>query len=456
MMTFSDTQFIFRFLPVFLAVFYIAPAEYRRLILLVASLFFYALGDPVFFALLIVATLLNHVIGRDVARHNRSSLALIVTVDVLMLTIFKALGAFVSASLLPVGISFYTFKMISYQVDLYRGPVSPYPSPLDAITYFSMFPQIVSGPIMRYADYAHTSAWNLSALKSTEEHRRTRLSCLEDAAFYFCLGLGCKVLIADHLSYAWQAVGTIGYAHLSTPLAWLGVIIYSLNLYYDFWGYSLMAGAVGVAMGFPFIENFHHPYASGSVGEFYRRWHMTLGQWFRDYLFIPLGGSRVHPLRVMFNYIVVWLATALWHGFSLTFLVWGMSLCALILWEKYVVSHIPLLKDILGRIHVLLLVPLTWIPFALDTWPQVTGYFHRLFPFFNAPANVYAQDYVSILGQQWLYLLFGLLGLIPAVYRFLRANRRHPLVVLILLLIFWLSVYSLSNAGDNPFLYFRF
>ena len=456
MMTFSDLQFVFRFLPVFLAVYYIAPAVYRRLILLVASLFFYALGDTRFFGLLVIATLLNHVAGRAVIKQKPAALALIVTLDALMLAAFKVLGTFVSSSLLPVGISFYTFKMISYQADLYRGRISPAPSPADTATYFTMFPQIVSGPVMRYEDYMQNSAWDLSALQSTDEHRRSFLSRLEEGAFYFCLGLACKVLLADHLSYAWQAVGTIGYGHISTPLAWYGVVCYSLNLYYDFWGYSLMAAGVGVALGFPFIENFHHPYAAGSVTDFYRRWHMTLGQWFRDYLFIPLGGNRVHPARALFNYFLVWLTTALWHGISVTFLIWGGVLFLLIVWEKYVLARVPVLLRIFGRLHVWILVPLTWIPFALGEWSYLKGYFHRLFPFFDVPANVYALDYVSIMQDSLLYVIIGLIVLIPPVTDVLQKHRKNPLVVLFLLALFWMSVYSLSTADGNPFLYFRF
>ena len=456
MISFSDLQFIFRFLPVFLAVYYISPAEYRRLILLVASLFFYALGDTRFFVVLMVASIVNHLLGRDVRQHKRHALTLAVTLDLLLLLTFKALGATVSSSLLPVGISFYLFKMISYQADLFRGEIPSDPAPVDAVAYFSMFPQVVSGPIMRYHDFSRASFLFPADRTHPGEHRRSRLSFLEDGAFYFCLGLACKVLIADHLSYAWQAIGTIGYAYLSTPLAWLGVVIYSLNLYFDFWGYSLMAGGIGVAMGFPFIENFHHPYAAKSVSEFYRRWHMTLGKWFRDYVFIPMGGSRVHPVRVLFNLFSVWLLTALWHGFSLTFLIWGMSLFVLIAWEKFVLTHIPPLYRVLGRFHVLVLVPLTWIPFAVGNWSYMISYFQRLFPFSDVPANVYAQDYIPVLQQHWLFLLTGLCGLFPAVYRFLRNNRKHPVVVLFLLCVFWLSVYSLSNAGNNPFMYFRF
>ncbi|MBR0164093.1 MAG: MBOAT family protein [Lachnospiraceae bacterium] len=456
-MSFSDLSFIFRFLPLFLVTYYIAPAYLRRFVLLCASLLFYALGDAHYFALLIFLTIVNHLLGIQAAAHRRIFCALAVILDAELLIAFKLLGTALGASFLPVGISFYTFKMISYQVDLYRGKVSPRPTPLDTATYFTLFAQVTSGPIMRYPEYAASVLWHPSALMSAKDRRLFCLDRLEDGAFYFCTGLAFKVLIADHLAMCWRQIGTIGYAHLSTPLAWIGVLCYALNLYFDFWGFSLMASGLTCALGFSFIENFHHPYAAKGVADFYRRWHMTLGSWFRDYVYIPLGGSRKGAFFTIRNLLLVWIMTALWHGISVTFLIWGMVLFLLIVLEKYVTSRLPgILSSCLMRLHVWVLVPLSWIPFAMNSFDHLGGYMHRLFPFAHLPANVYAKDYVSVVQNYWPFLLAGLVFLIPAVYDTMEKKRRHPLTAIVLLAAFWCSVYSLAGTDANPFMYFRF
>ena len=455
-MAFSDLLFIFRFLPVFLLAYYFTPAFMRRFVLLCASFVFYAMGDRYFFLLLVVSTLVNHVLGKDVFQKKKGVFLTVVALDVLLLVAFKLLGAFVNTSLLPIGISFYTFKMISYQADLYRGKITEAPSALDTLTYFTLFPQIISGPIMRFSGMLDTGADADVYVDPFHLRPREYFLRLEEGAFYFIMGLSFKVLLADHFAMCWNAIGTIGYGHLSTPLAWIGVLCYSLNLYYDFWGYSLMAEGICVAIGLPFVENFRHPYAATGVADFYRRWHITLGAWFRDYVYIPLGGSKKGGGRTFFNLLVVWLLTALWHGLTVNFLIWGMALFVLIVWEKLVLSRVPFLHRLFGRIHVLVLVPLTWIVFALEKTSYLTAYFHRLFPFARLPANVYLRDYVPVLQNYSVYFIFGLVLLVPAVFHSLTASRRHPAIVLLLVALFWMSVYSLVGSSGNPFMYFRF
>ena len=455
-MAFSDLLFIFRFLPVFLLAYYFTPAVMRRFILLCASFVFYAMGDRYFLLLLAVSTLVNHVLGKDVFRKKKGVFAAVVLLDVSLLVAFKILGAYVDTSLLPVGISFYTFKMISYQADLFRGTVAEPPSLTDTATYFTLFPQIISGPIMRFSGMLDTGADADVYVDPFHLRAGEYLARLEEGAFYFILGLAFKVLLADHFAMCWNAIGTIGYGHLSTPLAWIGVLCYSLNLYYDFWGYSLMASGICVAIGFPFVENFRHPYAATGVADYYRRWHITLGAWFRDYVYIPLGGSKRGGGRTFLNLFVVWFLTALWHGLTLNFLIWGMALFVLIAWEKLVLSRVSFLHAILGRFHVLFLVPLTWIVFALEKPAYLSAYFHRLFPFARLPANVYVRDYVQILQNYSVYFLFGLVLLVPAVFHSIQKLRRHPVIVVMLLVLFWMSVYSLVASSGNPFMYFRF
>ena len=455
-MAFSDLLFIFRFLPVFFLVYYLAPAVTRRFILLCASFVFYAMGDRYFFLLLLVSTLVNHALGKDVFRKKKGVFAAVVLLDVLLLVAFKMLGAFVDTRFLPVGISFYTFKMISYQADLFRGVIKEPPSALDTATYFTLFPQIVSGPIMRFSGMLDTGADKDFYVDPFHLKAGEYLSRLEEGAFYFIMGLSFKVLLAYHFAMCWNAIGTIGYGHLSTPLAWIGVLCYSLNLYYDFWGYSLMASGICIAIGFPFVENFRHPYAATGVADYYRRWHITLGAWFRDYVYIPLGGSKKGALRTLVNLFAVWLLTALWHGLTLNFLIWGGVLFVLIVWEKLVLSHVPVLHKFFGRLHVLFFIPLTWIVFALDKTSYLTAYFHRLFPFAHLPANVYVRDYVQIMQNYSVFFIFGLVLLVPAVFHSLKTLRRHPVIVCMLVVLFWMSVYSLVGSSGNPFMYFRF
>ena len=324
MINFSDLTFIFRFLPVFLIVYYLTPIEFRMFTLLVGSLTFYAIGDLRLFPVLLGAVFVNFLFARAIHSGTRKKLllAFIVFVDAVMLIEFKALSQFVDSSLMPIGISFYTFKMISFQADVYLGKVKDKPKFIDTAAYFTMFPQVVSGPIMRFSDF--------------ERHRENRtileiFERIEDGLKFFTVGLGMKVLLADHLAMLWKDIGTIGYESISTPLAWLGAVTYSLELYMDFWGYSLMAAGVGVMLGFPFIVNFDHPYSSGTIAEFYRRWHATLGSWFRDYIYIPLGGSRKGNFRTILNLLVVWAITGFWHGITLNFILWGMVICFIII-----------------------------------------------------------------------------------------------------------------------------
>lgn len=267
-----------------------------------------------------------------------------------------------------------------------------------------------------------------------------------------------KVLLADHLAMLWKDIGTIGYESISTPLAWLGAVTYSLQLYFDFWGYSLMAAGIGVMLGFPFVTNFDQPYSSKGVAEFYRRWHVTLGSWFRDYIYFPMGGSRHGSLRTIFNLLIVWVITGFWHGVTLNFILWGVLLFVIIICERFFVfKSLPeVLGKIIGKINVLVLIPLTWVVFAIPDCSMLKAYFMRLFPLFGEGISVNRGDFAKNLEIYWIVLLPGLLLLIPGVYRFFEKNRKNPVFTLILLGVFWFCIYSLSNAAGNPFMYFRF
>ncbi len=453
MVNFSDLNFIFRFLPVFLVAFYLTPVRFRTWTLLFGSLLFYAVGDLRMFPALLAAVIVNFLFAKaQFGEKSKSLLFFVLAIDAGMLIEFKILGQYVDKSLLPIGISFYIFKMISYQMDVYRGKVEKDASFVDVAAYFCMFPQVVSGPIMRFEKY----------LENTALREKTSLSqiaeSIEDGLRFFVAGLAMKVLLADHLAMLWKDIGTIGYESISTPLAWLGAVTYSLELYFDFWGYSLMAAGIGVMIGFPFITNFDHPYGSGSVSEFYRRWHATLGSWFRDYIYIPLGGSRKGEVRTIFNLLVVWLVTGFWHGITLNFIIWGLSLCFLIICERlFVLKKLPApLSRFVGRVNVLILIPLTWVVFAISDFDMLGIYFSRLFPFAGSGIAVNQGDFLKNIGIYWTILLPSLLLLIPKVYDFW-VNRRNRWIFNILwIILFWACIYSLAGAAGNPFMYFKF
>lgn len=351
MVNFAGLEFIFRFLPVFLIIYFIFPVKHRDIVLLTGSILFYAVGDPYFTALLFALILINYLMGkkiRDVsagfAMHTwqkikrKKFLITILSLDVAVLVIFKGLSTFVDNSLLPLGLSFYIFKMISYQADLYRGEIREKADLKSTALYFSMFPQVISGPIMRYND------------GGSSDRRTYSLEQFEDGLKYFVAGLGMKVLLADRLAILWKDLQMIGYQSISTPLAWLGAAGYSLQLYFDFWGYSLMSSGLMVMMGFEFIENFRHPYSARSIGEFYRRWHITLGSFFRDYVYIPMGGSRCKKNRLVLNLALVWLLTGFWHGNGVNFIIWGAVLGLFVIFEKLfygkILNKIPVLGNL--------------------------------------------------------------------------------------------------------------
>ena len=457
MINFSDLTFIFRFLPVFVIAYYLTPITYRTWTLLLGSLVFYGVGDIRMLPVLLGAVVVNYLFSRAIRGGNKKKLLLvfIVCIDALMLVEFKILGQVIDNGLMPLGVSFFVFKMISFQADTYMDKITEEPPFADVAAYFCMFPQIVSGPIMRFSDYVENDHIGKDAYKA---ELKTILGNIEDGLRFFVLGLFMKVMIADHLSMLWNDIGTIGYESLSTPLAWIGAATYSMQLYYDFWGYSLMAAGVGVMLGFPFVVNFDQPYSAKGVSDFYRRWHATLGSWFRDYIYIPLGGSRVKAPRIILNLLIVWLITGFWHGITLNYILWGLILFVIIVSERFIVFKLlpKWLGVIVGRLHVFVLIPLTWVVFAIPGLNMLREYFCRLFPFFGEGIAVNAGDYIKKLGTYGVFLGLGLILLIPGIYGLFEKYRKKPVIMAILFVIFWICVFSLSNSAGNPFMYFKF
>lgn len=458
MINFSDLSFIFRFLPIFLIAYYGLPYRFRAMALAIGSLVFYAVGDIRNLFVFIICIAINFLISFKTAERKGAFLFLIVVFDAAMLAFFKLAFAYGQGIMLPLGISFFTFKMISFQVDLYTGKIKKLQGFWNEIAYFSMFPQVTQGPIMRYEDYEKNDIISGKAdmFFIFKDRMKICFERIEEGLFWFSIGFGMKILIADHLAMMWKDIGTIGYESISTPLAWAGVISYSLNLYFDFWGYSLMAAGLGVCLGFPFVVNFEHPYAAGSVSEFYRRWHVTLGKWFRDYVYIPLGGSKNGEKKTIINLVIVWLLTGFWHGVTFNFFIWCMALFIMILFEKFVLSSKKELMKVIGRVNVLFFIPLTWVVFAINSTKDLGNYMLRLFPVMGAGIAVNTNDFAKLTGMYGIFMLTGLVFLIPAVFDFIKEHKNNIAIKVLALVLFWICACIASTKAGNPFMYLSF
>lgn len=464
-MAFSSLEFIFRFFPAFLALYYLAPYKHRNKVLLIGSLCFYALGDFRYLPLILASVGINYLIVRQMIRHRDHEkiwLLLSLVYNIGTLFFFKYSNFLIEninaiAQVfhwekelpvlnlsLPLGISFYTFQVISCVIDVYRKEIGEELTFLNFAAYVTMFPKILSGPITSYGEISE----ELSV-------RKYNIFKLEIGLRYFILGLGMKVLVADRIGLLWNDIQTIGFQSISTPLAWLGSLAYSLQIYLDFQGYSLMAIGVGRMLGFYLPANFNHPYMSKSITEFWRRWHMTLGMWFRSYVYIPLGGNRYGLKRLAANLFAVWILTGLWHGASWNFVLWGILLFLLILLEK--LFYKPLLdrSKILARLYMLFVIPVTWIIFAVNHLKDHMIYLGRMFGIYQG-VNVNPNDYVRYFSQyKWIFLIGGFLCF-PYGKRIFNRFQNSWACTLFLLAIFWYSVYFISNGANNPFLYFKF
>ncbi len=445
-MTFSDLKFIFAFLPILLILYYLVPKRFKNHVLLGGSILFYGLGSwwqTGLLALDILANYLLTALFSDEKKEiwkKRFWFWLTVALNTALLVWFKC-GNFI-----PIGISFYTFQMIAYQADVYRNDTSREKALLRFGTYMFFFPKLQMGPITRYDELS-------LELRNPE----FQFEYLEEGFRTFVVGLSYKILLADKLSGLWNQLSAIGYDSVSTPLAWLGMAAYTLQLYFDFHGYSLMAIGIGRMFGFELPANFLFPYCSTSISEFYRRWHITLGRWFRDYIYIPLGGSREGMARTVLNLLIVWVLTGLWHGIGWNFVLWGISLFLMIALEKLFLKkwldRIPLL----GHLYVLFFIPLTWMLFANTNFSDLAVYFTRLFPIGSIGGNVYSGDWLEYGRLYSPYLLTGFLFLLPWPENFLRYRKRHNVLTTgILLVLFWLCVYSIHSSASNPFLYLQF
>lgn len=464
-MVFSSIFFIFSFLPVTIVAYYLAPKRVRNGILLLASLFFYAWGEPVYLFLMLYSILFNYVMGIDIARKQRRgkragvSLFFGVAVNLLILGFFKyygflaenieALSGMILPKLelsLPIGLSFYTFQSLSYLVDVYRGKAQYQKNILSFGLYISMFPQLVAGPIVQYAD-----------IDAQLKERESSLDKFGQGVRYFIWGLGKKVLLANNLGVVYEAIAAL--PSLSVLSAWVGALAYTFQIYYDFSGYSDMAIGLGKMFGFELKENFAHPYCSRSITEFWRRWHISLGSWFREYVYIPMGGNRVSVLRHIFNLLVVWALTGLWHGASWNFVVWGLYYGVLLIVEKYLLRRVTERIPILGTIYTMLLVIVGWVFFFSPTLLEAKDYLGAMFG--RGTAGITDEAGMYYLLTSLILFWFSWIFAVPAASKISEKHLEDsdgwaPLFLLIHGGIFLLAVAYLIHDTYNPFLYFRF
>ncbi len=452
-MVFSSIEFLLCFLPVFFILYALTPDRYKNITLLAGSLIFYALGEPHYLALLLISITVNHIVGRVLGGKGRHrillSIAIIGNVGVLF-----AFKAGITGMELPLGISFYTFQILSYLIDVYRGDIEAEHSFVKTAAYVTMFPQLVAGPIVNYGE--------VSAALS---RRKMTWRSVQDGLKIFTLGLIAKVLLADRVGLLWNEVQVRGFESISTPLAWLAAYAYSLKIYFDFYGYSLMALGLGTMLGFTLPQNFQTPYMAKSVREFYRRWHITLGRWFRNYVYIPLGGSRNGMLCTVRNLLIVWALTALWHGSTGNFLLWGIVLWAIIVAERLIKSvldrhpidgkNIWQQMVLLPHLYLCLVIPVTWMLFAITDVNQLWVYLGRMFGTVQQYA-VLQNDWRIALGSYGVLLALGFIGCTPLVGKAYQKWKDSMPVTVILAVLFWVCVWRIMVEGNNPFMYFKF
>lgn len=462
-MLFSSTIFLFLFLPTVLLVYYVLPRTFRNGWLLVASLFFYAFGEPRFALLMLLSVTINYFFALFVDFYRQRVgvkwiMFSMIVVNLGLLGWFKYSGFFVHSVnesfglswfvpevVLPLGISFYTFHAMSYVIDIYKGKEAVQKNPLDLALYIAFFPQLVAGPIVRY-----------NTIASQIESRQETVSDFARGVRRFTIGLSKKLILANGCGQVADAVFNM--KDLSMGLAWIGIIAYALQIYFDFSGYSDMAIGLALMFGFHFLENFNYPYISKSVSEFWRRWHISLGSWFRDYVYIPLGGNRVSPWRQYRNLAIVWMLTGLWHGASWTFVAWGAYYGVWIMLEKAFLGKWLERMPVVSTVWTLILVLVGWVFFRSETFPEAVMYIQAMF----VPDVLWDERASYQLVQNGVLLLVACIAATP-IPKYLGER-----VVVSLgkigttmqygyaMLMLFLATSALVASTFNPFIYFRF
>lgn len=457
-MVFSSLIFLFRFLPIALAVYYLTPHFMKNGVLLIISLLFYAWGEPRYIFIMLISIVVDYTASNSIqaTEHlglKRLFLFLSVMSNMGFLMVFKYMDffivqlnrvAFIELTplelTLPLGISFYTFQTMSYTLDVYRGKVRAERNIIDFGAYVCLFPQLIAGPIVKYVD-----------VQKELKNRKINLDQINEGIRYFVMGLASKVIIANNMGMLWEDVQTIGVSHVSTPMAWLGIIAYGFQIYFDFSGYSLMAIGLGKMLGFEFPKNFDYPYLSRSITDFWRRWHITLGSWFREYVYIPLGGNRKGVKRQHLNLFIVWFLTGFWHGASWNFIFWGLYFAFFLILEKQFLLKWLDRHHFLSHAYAMLVVILGWVIFASPNLTATWQYLYKMFSFSGG------QDYLYALNHYGMTFVMAILFSTPWIKKIYETfEHRFITLATALMIVFLFSVSYLVDSTFNPFLYFRF
>jgi len=470
-MVFSSILFITRFLPLVLAIYFIVPKRIRNLVLFLSSILFYAWGEPVYILLMCFTITVDYVFGIiidkqiSVGKKNKAKVSLVaaVAINLLLLGYFKyanftidtinsLTGAGIAAIklALPIGISFYTFQSLSYVIDVYRGDTKVQKNILDFGTYVTLFPQLIAGPIVRY--------------RTVAEEMQGRVESRADFArgiSRFIFGLGKKVLLANNAGLLWDSVNTLTASEMSVGSFWLGILAYTFQIYFDFSGYSDMAIGMGLMFGFHFDENFNYPYMAKSITEFWRRWHISLSTWFKEYVYIPLGGNRAGLAKQIRNIVIVWMLTGFWHGASWNFVAWGLYYGVILIFEKvFLLKIIEKMPKVVRHLYTMFLVIIGWVLFSFDSFKKGAEFI----------AGMFGLGGYSVINKEFIYLLLNNLVLliilavastdVPKRWIEKLAAKDKPVFkvtgIILLEVILGICVAYLVASTYNPFLYFRF
>ncbi|WP_346870712.1 MBOAT family O-acyltransferase [Clostridium sp. UBA5119] len=468
-MVFSSLIFLFMFLPITLIIYYICPRKFKNLVILIMSLIFYAWGEPIYIFLMLGSILIDYIGGLMIESNKEDSekrTAIFITVIVLNLSFlffFKYYGFLIDningifgVNLqirnlpLPLGISFYTFQLISYVADVYMGKVVAQRNIINFGSYITMFPQLVAGPIVQYND-----------IEDQLNNRSESIDKFGEGVERFIGGMGKKVLIANNIGMIWTSIKGLPIEELSILTAWIGIIAFTLQIYFDFSGYSDMAIGLGKMFGFEFLENFNHPYMSKSISEFWRRWHISLGSWFRDYIYIPLGGNRRGKAVQFRNLLIVWFATGLWHGASWNFVIWGLYFGVFIFLEKLFLGKIlNKVPNAIAHIYTVVLVIISWVFFDTSKVKDALNYIKIMF---GMGKNIFMDNMAKYtLKTNLILIVIAIICSTPLIKNLIAyIKNKYKLkgvyiVIAINMLVLILSIVYLVSESYNPFLYFRF
>lgn len=464
-MVFSDSVFLFMFLPLTLAVYYAVPFAFKNTVLFLTGLLFYAWGEPVYVLIMLLSTAIDYCAGRLMDRFDsnknirKATLLVSVVMNLSLLGIFKY-GSFFIGSVngifgsaipdpglpLPIGISFFTFQSMSYTIDLYRRNIKVQKNFIDFAAFVTMFPQIVAGPIVRYEDVSAQLAC-----------RRIDLRSMSDGITRFVCGMCKKVLIANSIGALWTDVKAQDYASMPAATAWLGIAAFTLQIYFDFSGYSDMAIGLGKMLGFDFPENFRYPYNSKSIAEFWRRWHITLGDWFKSYVYFPLGGSRGSTTATIRNTLIVWLLTGLWHGASWNFILWGLYYGVLIILEKFVFRRLlERTPSALRHILTMLAVVFGWVIFEITSPASELEFVKAMLGFGGSFANSFTLNALHNYAVTFIAAIAISTGIPLKICKKLPEKRADTLSLVGEAAGMTACIACLVDSGYNPFLYFNF